>query len=108
VQYYKKFDFSPERFVGTTATYNLPSFQYGNDNFFLHHAMIREWRDDFSISASSHNIKFGADIQNNPLHEDAQGNPSGTWTFGRSTLRSNERGDAAINWRDRSRRPSPG
>jgi hypothetical protein len=81
VQYYKKFDFSPERFVGTTATYNFPSFQYGNDNFFLHHAMIREWRDDFSISASSHNIKFGADIQNNPLHEDAQGNPSGTWTF---------------------------
>ena len=44
--------------------------------------MIREWRDDFSISASSHNVKFGADIQNNPLHEDAQGNPSGTWTFG--------------------------
>ena len=42
--------------------------------------MIREWRDDFSISASSHNIKFGADIQNIPLHEDAQGNPSGTWT----------------------------
>ena len=82
VQYYKKFDFSPERFVGTTATYNFPSFAYGNDNFFLHHAMIREWRDDFSISASSHNIKFGADIQNNPLHEDAQGNPSGTWTFG--------------------------
>ena len=82
VQYYKKFDFSPERFVGTTATYNFPSFAWGNDNFFLHHAMIREWRDDFSISASSHNIKFGADIQNNPLHEDAQGNPSGTWTFG--------------------------
>jgi carboxypeptidase family protein/TonB-dependent receptor-like protein len=82
VQYYKKFNFSPERFVGTTATYNLPSFNYGNDNFFLHHAMIREWRDDFSISASSHNIKFGADIQNNPLHEDSQGNPSGTWTFG--------------------------
>src|SRR5258705_1956931 len=82
VQYYKKFDFSPARFVGTSATYNFPSFNYGNDNFFLHHAMIREWRDDFSISASSHNVKFGADIQNNPLHEDAQGNPSGTWTFG--------------------------
>ena len=82
VQYYKKFDFSPARFVGTTATYNFPSFNWGNDNFFLHHAMIREWRDDFSISASTHNIKFGADIQNNPLHEDSQGNPSGTWTFG--------------------------
>ena len=81
VQYYKKFDFSPGRFVGTTATYNFPSFNWGNDNFFLHHAMIREWRDDFSFSASSHNIKLGADIQNNPLHEDSQGNPSGTWNF---------------------------
>ena len=81
VQYYKKFDFSPARFVGTSATYNFPSFSWGNDNFFLHHAMIREWRDDFSISASGHNVKFGADIQNNPLHEDAQGNPSGTWNF---------------------------
>ena len=81
VQYYKKFDFSPERFVGTTSTYNFPSFQYGNDNFFLHHAMIREWRDDFSIAVSNHNIKFGADIQNNPLHEDSQGNPNGTWNF---------------------------
>ena len=79
--YYKKFDFSPSRFVGTTPTYNFPSFSFGNDNFFLHHAMIREWRDDFTVQASNHNLKFGADIQNLPLEEDAQGNPSGTWTF---------------------------
>jgi hypothetical protein len=79
--YYKKFDFSPSRFVGTTPTYNFPSFSFGNDNFFLHHAMIREWRDDFTLQASNHNLKFGADIQNLPLEEDAQGNPSGTWTF---------------------------
>jgi hypothetical protein len=81
VQYYEAFDFSPARFQGTTATYNFPSFSWGNDTFFLHHAMIREWRDDFSITASAHSIKFGADIQNNPLQEDAQGNPSGTWNF---------------------------
>src|SRR4029079_2802613 len=37
--------------------------------------------DVFLIPSSSHNLKFGADIQNNPLHEDAQGNPSGTWNF---------------------------
>jgi hypothetical protein len=43
--------------------------------------MIREWRDDFSMAVSNHNIKFGADIQNNPLHEDSQGNPNGTWNF---------------------------
>ena len=47
VDYYKEFNFDPARFVGTTATYNFPSFAWGNDNFFLHHAMIREWRDDF-------------------------------------------------------------
>jgi hypothetical protein len=79
--YYKKFDFSPARYAGTTPTYNFPSFSWGNDNFFLHHAMIREWRDDFSISQSNHNVKFGADIQNLPLEEDAQGNPAGTWTI---------------------------
>ena len=81
LQYYKSFDFSQARFQGTTATYNFPSFSWGNDNFFLHHAMIREWRDDFSISASGHNVKFGADVQNNPMREDTQGNPSGTWNF---------------------------
>jgi hypothetical protein len=79
--YYTKFDFSPTRFVGTTPTYNFPSYSFGSDNFFLFHNMIREVRDDFSISANKHNIKFGADIQNLPLKEDAQGNPSGTWTF---------------------------
>ena len=81
LDYYKSFDFSQARFQGTTATYNFPSFSWGNDNFFLHHAMIREWRDDFSISMSGHNIKFGADVQNNPMREDTQGNPSGTWNF---------------------------
>ena len=79
--YYKEFNFSPERFAGTTATYQFPSFTFGNDLFFITGQKIREWRDDLSISQSGHNIKFGADIQNLPLEEDAQGNPSGTWTF---------------------------
>ena len=80
-EYYKKLDFAPARFVGTTAVYQFPSFNWGNDTVFITGQKIREWRDDFSISASSHNIKFGADIQNTALHEDAQGNPSGTWNF---------------------------
>ncbi len=79
--YYKNLDFAAERFVGTTAVYSFPSFAWGNDTVFITGQKIREWRDDFSISASSHNIKFGADIQNTRLHEDAQGNPSGTWNF---------------------------
>ena len=86
VAYYKKYDFSPARFVGTTATYMFPSFTWGSDTFMLTQQKIREWRDDFSISAASHNLKFGADIQNNPLHEDVQGNPSGTWTFATDQL----------------------
>jgi hypothetical protein len=81
LSYYKTFDFSPTRFAGTTPTYQFPSFNFGNDNFAAIHLMMREWRDDFSISQSNHNIKFGADIQNLPLEEDVQGNPNGTWTF---------------------------
>ena len=81
LSYYKTFDFSPARFVGTTPTYIFPSFTFGNDNFAAIHLMMREWRDDFSISQSNHNIKFGADIQNLPLEEDVQGNPNGTWNF---------------------------
>ncbi|HXD19656.1 MAG TPA: TonB-dependent receptor [Vicinamibacterales bacterium] len=79
--YYKTLDFAPERFAGTSAVYNFPSFSYGNDTVFITGQKIREIRDDFSISASSHNIKFGADVQSTTLDEDAQGNPSGTWNF---------------------------
>ncbi len=79
--YYKQFDFSPTRFAGTTPTFQFPSFTWGNDLFFITGQKIREWRDDFSISQSNHNLKFGADIQNLPLEEDAQGNPNGTWTL---------------------------
>src|SRR6266545_171280 len=81
VPYYKNLDFAPERFAGTSAVFNFPSFSWGNDTVFITGQKIREWRDDFSISASSHNIKFGADVQNTRLDEDAQGNPSGTWNF---------------------------
>ena len=81
LSYYKTFDFSTARFNGTTPTYVFPSFTWGSDNFAAIHLMMREWRDDFTISQSSHNLKFGADVQNLPLEEDVQGNPSGTWTF---------------------------
>src|SRR3954471_2289205 len=79
--FYKTLDFATERFTGGTPTYIFPSFTWGNDLVFITGQTIREWRDDFSISASSHNIKFGADLQNTVLNEDAQGNPGGTWTF---------------------------
>jgi Carboxypeptidase regulatory-like domain/TonB dependent receptor len=84
--YYKKFDFSPTRFNGTTPTYQFPSFTWGSDTFAAINLMMREWRDDFTISQSSHNLKFGMDVQNLPLQEDVQGNPSGTWTFSQDQL----------------------
>jgi hypothetical protein len=86
LSYYKTFDFSSARFTGTTPTYQFPSFTWGSDNFAAIHLMMREWRDDFSISQSNHNIKFGADIENLPLEEDVQGNPNGTWTFTQDQL----------------------
>ena len=79
--YYKNLDFAAERFASGTPTYAFPSFTWGNDLVFITGQKIREWRDDFSISAASHNVKFGADVQSMTLHEDAQGNPSGTWNF---------------------------
>ena len=51
VPYYKNLDFSPERFTGGTPTYIFPSFTWGNDPVFITGQKIREWRDDFSISA---------------------------------------------------------
>ena len=81
VPYYKTLDFASERFIGGTPTFIFPSFTYGNDLVFITGQKIREFRDDFSIAASSHNIKFGADVLSATLNEDAQGNPSGTWNF---------------------------
>jgi hypothetical protein len=78
---WKTFDFPPERFQHVTPTYDFPSVSWGSDDYFNHHAMIREFRDDFSISSSSHNWKFGGSFQNIPIEEDVQGNNLGTWTF---------------------------
>jgi hypothetical protein len=78
---YKTLDFGAERFRYLTPTYQFPSFTYGGGNYFVHHAMIREFRDDFSISLTSHNLKFGGSYQNLPMEEDSQGNPLGTFVF---------------------------
>lgn len=78
---WKSYDMGPERFRGVTPIFNFPSFSYGNDNYFVTHQKIREFRDDFSIATARHNVKFGGAFQNLPLDEDAQGNPLGTWNF---------------------------
>jgi hypothetical protein len=75
--------FPPERFQFLQQQYQFPSFDYEPDNiYFVHHAPVKpEIRNDFSISTSNHNIKFGGAYQNLTLKEDAQGNAAGTWEF---------------------------
>jgi hypothetical protein len=79
--FWKELSFGPARFARVQPLFNFPSFSYGADNFFVHHSMIREFRDDFSIALSDHHVKFGGAFQNLPLEEDLQGNPLGTWNF---------------------------
>ena len=80
--FYKTLDFATERFTGGTPDVASSRASRGaTTSSFITGQTIREWRDDFSISASSHSIKFGADLQNTVLNEDAQGNPGGTWNF---------------------------
>lgn len=76
-------DMGPERFKYLQQTFAFPSFSYNPDTaFFVHHAPVKpEIRNDFSISMSSHNLKFGGAYQNLTLKEDAQGNPIGSWQF---------------------------
>ena len=52
--------------------------------------MKPEFRNDFSIATSSHNVKFGGAYQNLKLKEDAQGNPLGSWQFATDQLFDHE------------------
>jgi hypothetical protein len=76
-------DFGPGRFEHLRQQFTFPSFSYSPDtSFFVHHAPVKpEFRNDFSMSTSSHNFKLGGAYQNLHLMEDAQGNQLGTWQF---------------------------
>ena len=84
--------FGPERFKYLQQQFQFPSFSYSPDtSFFVHHAPVKpEFRNDFSISTSSHNIKLGGAYQNLTLKEDAQGNQLGTWQFATDQLFDHE------------------
>jgi hypothetical protein len=75
--------FPPERFANLQQNFEFPSFSYAPDtDYFVHHAPVKpEFRNDFSISSTNHNIKLGGAYQNLTLKEDAQGNAVGTWQF---------------------------
>jgi hypothetical protein len=76
-------DFGPGRFEHLRQQFTFPSFSFSPDTaFFVHHAPVKpEFRNDFSMSTSSHNFKLGGAYQNLRLKEDAQGNQLGTWQF---------------------------
>ncbi len=75
--------FGPERFRYLQQQFDFPSFDYEPDNvYFVHHSPVKpEFRNDFSIATSNHNIKLGGAYQNLTLKEDAQGNSIGSWQF---------------------------
>ena len=85
-------DFGPERFQYLQQTFSFPSFSYSPaTDFFVHHAPVKpEFRNDFSIAMSAHNIKVGGAYQNLTLKEDAQGNPLGSWQFATDQLFDHE------------------
>lgn len=76
-------DMGPERFAYLQQTFSFPSFNYNpGTDFFVHHAPVKpEIRNDFSVTMSRHNLKFGGAYQNLTLKEDAQGNALGSWQF---------------------------
>ena len=75
------FDNSTKRTGPLTQVYSFPSASWGTSgNFYTEH-IARELRDDLSITAGSHNMKFGAAFLRNGLWGDNR--PAlGTWTFG--------------------------
>jgi hypothetical protein len=95
-------DMGPERFRYLQQTYEFPSFGYTPDtDFFVHHAPVKpEFRNDFSISTSAHNIKLGGAYQNLTLKEDAQGNTLGSWLFATDQFFDHENPTVVRNLRD--------
>ncbi len=75
-------NFAPKRFSVQTAVYNFPSLTWGSDNSRVQKEWWKEFRDDFQITAGSHNFKFGAADVRGPNKDDSASNIThGTWTF---------------------------
>ena len=77
-------EFNQQRLGFLQTNYVFPSFGFEPAvDYFNHNASIEpEFRNDFSIALSRHNVKLGFAYQNLRMQEDQQGNPVGTWTFG--------------------------
>lgn len=75
-------NFAAERFSVQTAVYNFPSLTWGSDNSRVQKEWWKEFRDDFQITARSHNVKFGGADVRGPNKDDSASNIThGAWTF---------------------------
>ncbi|HEY3162099.1 MAG TPA: carboxypeptidase regulatory-like domain-containing protein [Vicinamibacterales bacterium] len=75
-------NFAAERFSVQTAVYNFPSLTWGSDNSRVQKEWWKEFRDDFQITAGSHNVKFGGADVRGPNKDDSASNIThGAWTF---------------------------
>ena len=77
-------EFTDERARFLQTNYSFPSFSYAPEaQYFNHNSTVQpEFRNDFSIATSQHNLKLGFAYQNLSMLEDQQGNAAGAWTFG--------------------------
>jgi outer membrane receptor for ferrienterochelin and colicin len=77
-------EFNEERARFLQTNYIFPSFSYAPEaQYFNHNSSVQpEFRNDFSIAASRHNVKLGFAYQNLGMLEDQQGDAAGAWTFG--------------------------
>jgi len=73
-------EFPDERFKGYTQVYNFPSMHWGSGTGSLNFTKRFELKEDYSYSAGSHQLKFGAEYARYISPEDVIAN-LGTWTF---------------------------
>ena len=70
----------PSASTATTQVYNFPSMHWGSSTASLNFTKRFELKEDYSYSAGSHQLKFGAEYARYISPEDVIAN-LGTWTF---------------------------
>ncbi len=74
------YDYSPARTAPLTQIFNFPSLVWGSNRNGYNTQLARQIRDDFSITAGRHTVKFGGGVANLPNWADVPPDP-GSWTF---------------------------
>ena len=75
--------YTPAQYAGVgSARYVFPSLSWGASPGTAFRNLYKQFRDAVSVSAGSHNWKFGVGAQILPTFQTSPGSPYGTWTFG--------------------------